>query len=74
MRLTTRLRKRVKNPELLIRKGKKIIATQEMALKIAAAREGLNEPGFVTSARAGAAAVGELEGAVARGKAYLEPR
>ena len=52
--------------------GKEIIPTQEMALKIAAAREGLNDPDFVINARTDALAVEGLTGAVARGNAYLE--
>lgn len=52
--------------------GKRIIPTAEMAQKIRAAAEACVDPDFVINARTDSLAIGGLEEAVRRGKAYLE--
>jgi 2,3-dimethylmalate lyase len=52
--------------------GKQVIPTAEMAAKIRAARSAQRDPAFVLCARTDAIAVGGMDEAVARGRAYAE--
>lgn len=52
--------------------GKELISTDEMCLKISAARDALRDPDFVINARTDALAVEGVDAVIARGNRYLE--